>query len=157
MNAARKALSKLSSFATKFNFQPSRGNELHFDFGPFAPVQEALLNDLNTPEALGCCFIVIRELVEAFDRGEYEGNVKALIEVRLGFQATCDAFGFVVHPIEENIERAPPEIIEIANRRWEAKQTKDWSSADQLRDELLALGWVVKDSKDDYSLTKSLP
>ena len=156
MNAARKALSKLSSFATKFNFQPSRGNELHFDFGPFAPVQEALLNDLNTPEALGRCFIVIRELVETFDRGEYEGKEEALNEVRLGFQATCDAFGFVVHPIEENIERAPPEIIEIAHRRWEAKQSKDWSSADQLRAELLAKGWVVKDSKDDYRLTKSL-
>ena len=78
------------------NLASSRRKELVGDreFGPFHPVQEALLSDLNTPEALGRCFRLIRELGEAFERGEYEGKEEALNEVRRGFQATCDAFGF---------------------------------------------------------------
>jgi cysteinyl-tRNA synthetase len=154
MKASRKALSKLSDFATKFAFKPSAENRLETEFGPFHPVQEALLADLNTAEALGRCFRLVRELSEAFERGEYEGKDEALSEIRRGFQATCDAFGLVVEPREENVEEAPAETQDLANRRWEAKQAKDWPLADQLRDELLTQGWMVKDGKDGYELTK---
>jgi cysteinyl-tRNA synthetase len=154
MKASRKALSKLSDFATKFEFKPSEESPLETEFGPFHPVQEALLADLNTPEALGRCFRLVRELSEAFERGEYEGNDEALNEVRQGFQATCDAFGLVVEPKEEDAEEAPAEIQDLAKRRWEAKQAKDWPLADQLRDELLTQGWMVKDGKDGYELAK---
>jgi cysteinyl-tRNA synthetase len=152
MQASRKALSKLSDFATKFGFKPSQGSSLETEFGPFHPVQEALLSDLNTPEALGRCFRLIRELGEAFERGEYEGEEEALNEVRRGFQATCDAFGLIVEPKVESAEEAPAEIQNLAQRRWEAKQGKDWALADQLRDELLAQGWAVKDGKEGFEI-----
>jgi cysteinyl-tRNA synthetase len=152
MQASRKALSKLSDFATKFGFKPSQGSSLETEFGPFHPVQEALLSDLNTPEALGRCFRLIRELGEAFERGEYEGEEEALNEVRCGFQATCDAFGLIVEPKVESAEEAPTEIQNLAQRRWEAKQGKDWDLADQLRDELLAQGWAVKDGKEGFEI-----
>ena len=152
MQASRKALSKLSDFATKFGFKPSQGSSLETEFGPFHPVQEALLSDLNTPEALGRCFRLIRELGEAFERGEYEGEEEALNEVRCGFQATCDAFGLIVEPRVESAEEAPTEIQNLAQRRWEAKQGKDWDLADQLRDELLAQGWAVKDGKEGFEI-----
>lgn len=152
MQASRKALSKLSDFATKFGFMPSQGTSLETEFGPFHPVQEALLSDLNTPEALGRCFRLIRELGEAFERGEYEGKEEALNEVRRGFQATCDAFGLIVEPKVESTEEAPAEIQNLAQRRWEAKQGKDWALADQLRDDLLAQGWAVKDSKEGFEI-----
>ena len=152
MKASRKALSKLSDFATKFGFKPSQGSSLETEFGPFHPVQEALLSDLNTPEALGRCFRLIRELGEAFERGEYEGEEEALNEVRRGFQATCDAFGFIVEPKVESAEEAPAEIQNLAQRRWEAKQGKDWALADQLRDDLLAQGWAVKDGKEGFEI-----
>ena len=152
MQASRKALSKLSDFATKFGFKPSQGSSLETEFGPFHPVQEALLSDLNTPEALGRCFRLIRELGEAFERGEYEGEEEALNEVRRGFQATCDAFGLIVEPKVESAEEAPAEIQNLAQRRWEAKQGKDWALADQLRDELGAQGWAVKDGKEGFEI-----
>ena len=152
MQASRKALSKLSDFATKFGFKPTQGSSLETEFGPFHPVQEALLSDLNTPEALGRCFRLIRELGEAFERGEYEGKEEALNEVRRGFQATCDAFGLIVEPKVESTEEAPAEIQNLAQRRWEAKQGKDWALADQLRDDLLAQGWAVKDGKEGFEI-----
>ena len=156
MNAARKALSKLGDFAAKFNFHPSSQDGLETEFGPFYPVQEALLSDLNTPEALGRCFRLVRELSEGFERGEYEGRDEALEEVRRGFQATCDALGLVVAPAGDDNEEVPAEIRELAQRRWDAKQEKDWESADRLRDELLAQGWEVKDGKDGFELARAI-
>ena len=155
MNAARKALSKLSDFATKFEFKPTSGEKLEVEFGPFYPVQEALLNDLNTPEALGRCFRLIRELNEAFERGEWEGKKDELNSLRKGFQATCDALGFIIQPKSDQKIEVPGEIEAIAQRRWDAKQSKEWSIADQLRDELLAEGWIVKDGKDGFELAKA--
>jgi cysteinyl-tRNA synthetase len=152
MKAARKALSKLSDFATKFDFNPSRSSSLETEFGPFYPVQDALLSDLNTPEALGRCFRLVRELGEAFEEGQYEGEEGALQEVRRGFQATCDALGLIVEPKVESIADAPAEIQNLAQRRWDAKQSKDWALADQLRAELLSQGWTVKDGKNGFEL-----
>ncbi len=155
MKAARKALSKLGDFAAKFDFHPSSQGGLETEFGPFYPVQEALLSDLNTPEALGRCFRLVRELSEGFDRGEYEGRDEALEEVRRGFQATCDALGLVVAPAGDDNEEVPAGIRELAQRRWDAKQEKDCESADRLRDELLAQGWEVKDGKDGFELARA--
>ena len=64
---AWKALSKLTDFSRKFQIDQS-GKSLGTDFGDFHSVQEALLKDLNTPEALGRLFKIIRELSEAFER-----------------------------------------------------------------------------------------
>ena len=111
-----------------------------------------MLSELNTPEAVGRCFRLSRELGEAFERGEYEGKEEALNEVRRGFQATCDAFGLIVEPKEESTEEAPAEIQNLAQRRWEAKQGKDWALADQLRNELGARGWTVKDGKKGFEI-----
>ena len=51
-------------------------------------------------------------------------------------------------------EEAPPEIQALAQRRWEAKQAKDWPAADALRDEIKAAGWIVKDAKDGFELER---
>jgi cysteinyl-tRNA synthetase len=76
-------------------------------------------------------------------------------EVCRGFQATCDAFGLVVEPKKENLEEIPADVENLAQNRWNAKLSKDWAMADQLRNELLELGWVVKDGKEKFELTRS--
>ena len=40
----------------------------------------------------------------------------------------------------------------IAEKRWAAKQAKDWNGADAFRKELAAAGWNMKDAKDSYTL-----
>jgi cyanophycinase-like exopeptidase len=42
----------------------------------------------------------------------------------------------------------PREVLELANARQQARTQKDWVRADQLRDQILALGWEVKDTPD---------
>jgi len=47
MKASRKAMSKLRDFATRFSLIPTTGRNLETEFGPFQPVQEAMLSDLT--------------------------------------------------------------------------------------------------------------
>jgi cysteinyl-tRNA synthetase len=109
-------------------------------FGPFAPVLEALLDDLNTPEALGRLFVLLREAPTAGDEGW-----------RQGLDAVLWTFGFHLPPLE--VVAVPPEIQAKAEERWAAKKARDWNRADELRQELTAAGWEVKDRADGFDLT----
>ena len=40
----------------------------------------------------------------------------------------------------------------MAQQRWEAKQEKNWALGDELRDKITAEGWVVKDTKEGYTV-----
>jgi cysteinyl-tRNA synthetase len=42
----------------------------------------------------------------------------------------------------------PDEIIARARHRDDARAAKDWSTADAIRDEIEAAGWVVEDTAD---------
>ena len=46
----------------------------------------------------------------------------------------------------------PSEIRALADKRWAAKQIKDFTAADALRKELAAAGWSMLDGKDGYKL-----
>jgi cysteinyl-tRNA synthetase len=48
----------------------------------------------------------------------------------------------------------PAEIAELAEKRWQAKQAKDWPAADAARKELDAAGWIIKDGKDGYQVLR---
>ena len=53
LDAARKAFSRLGYWQKRFGEIPNELTVGACDFGPFLPVYEALLSDLNTSEALG--------------------------------------------------------------------------------------------------------
>ncbi len=42
----------------------------------------------------------------------------------------------------------PPEILELASRRQQARERRDWATADALRSEIEALGWLVQDTAE---------
>jgi cysteinyl-tRNA synthetase len=46
----------------------------------------------------------------------------------------------------------PSPIDALAKKRWAAKQSKDFATADALRKELTAAGWSMLDNKDSYKL-----
>jgi cysteinyl-tRNA synthetase len=53
---------------------------------------------------------------------------------------------------QDTAAEVPDEIADLAERRWQAKNAKDWPTADSLRKELESLGWLIKDSKDGYQI-----
>jgi cysteinyl-tRNA synthetase len=58
--------------------------------------------------------------------------------------------GFSVR--EERAPTAPHAITALAEKRWAAKQAKDFATADALRKDLAAAGWAMLDGKDGYKL-----
>jgi cysteinyl-tRNA synthetase len=89
--------------------------------GDWAELEAALDDDFNTPEAL------------------------ALMHGWRDHELLRRAFGiFGLESIAE-AEEAPAEVADLAARRREARDAKDFSGADRLRDEIAAAGWEVRD------------
>ena len=131
LGAAEKALTTLRHFREKLG--AASGDPAVFD-----PVFAALRDDLNTPGALGALFSIINRGPEGVDAGTFD---------RVMF-----AFGLDLTPPEEPAVAVPDEVAALAEKRWAAKQDKDWSTADTLRAEITAAGWAMKDRKDGYDL-----
>ncbi len=52
-------------------------------------------------------------------------------------------------------EEIPAEVKAIAEERWIARGNKDWAKSDELRAKLADMGYLVKDGKEGYTLTKN--
>jgi cysteinyl-tRNA synthetase len=46
----------------------------------------------------------------------------------------------------------PPEVAQLANEREKARREKNWKRSDELREQVSALGWEVRDTKDGQKL-----
>ena len=49
-------------------------------------------------------------------------------------------------------EEAPPEVVELAERRQLAREARNFEEADRLRDEIEATGWEARDAPDGFRL-----
>jgi len=107
----------------------------------------ALDDDLNISGALGQLFETIRETNRALDNGELApAAARALID---WWNRVNAVLGFEPDSVE-----TPAEVLALAEQRKTARASKDWAGSDRIRDEIAALGWQVKDTKDGQKLTK---
>jgi cysteinyl-tRNA synthetase len=93
---------------------------------------DALADDFNTARALAALFNWISEANKLEDAAG-DQDLREMLEV-LGIESLL-----------ARAESAPPEAIELADRRAAARDARDWAEADRLRDELRSLGWEVRD------------
>ena len=97
----------------------------------FAPsVLDALCDDLNTPKAIAA--------LHALDRG---GDTP-----RLG--ASLRALGFARYEARRAATIDEARVADLIDRRLVARTAKDWAASDRIRDELKAMGIVLKDNKN---------
>lgn len=110
----------------------------------FDPVFQALSDDLNTPGALGALFTI----VNATDPSKAQpGGREAMDRVLYALGFDLGALG------SPAASAGPPAAAEsLAKRRWEARKSRDFATADALRAELAAAGWSMLDGKDGYKL-----
>jgi cysteinyl-tRNA synthetase len=105
--------------------------------GAFEPVLAALRDDLNIPAALGALFTVVNKAPAGADPAELDSVLYAL-----GLDLDQPAPPAAV----------PPGVAALAERRWAARQARDFKAADALRQELAGAGWSMLDGKDAYRL-----
>ncbi len=54
----------------------------------------------------------------------------------------------------DSSDALPEEVAKIAEARAQARLAKDFQRSDELRDQLLALGWEARDTKDGQKITR---
>ena len=145
LHAAREAMNKMAKAAQQLAAKsPENAVLTSIEFGPFQASWDSLNDDLNTAGALGAIFTGLREAVKC----EGLDAAKALA----AFHRILRALGLTLPETEKEIE-VPAEIRSLAEQRLAVRQAKDWAQSDVLRDQLAALGWTIKDSKDGYELS----
>ena len=105
--------------------------------------RDALADDFNTPRAMAEVF----ELVGEANRGEVEAAIAVPV---LAEMLELVGLGTLTQP-DQGAE-ADSAAQELMVEREEARRAKDFARADQIRDELAAMGWTVRDSADGPSL-----
>lgn len=103
---------------------------------------KAINDDLNIPLAMGIVWDAIK----------YEKKSPDIAKLLKRFD-TILAIDIDRKPIQEEND-VPKEIIELAEKRNQARINKDWAESDKLRDEILSKGYMIKDTKEGYEIKK---
>ena len=107
---------------------------------------EALDDDLNISAALAAVFETLRLTNRRMDEGAISPTeARTLLNWLDGVNS--------VLALEPEAEKISELVEDLLVRRAEARASKDWKLSDTLRDEILAIGWMVKDTKDGQKLS----
>ena len=115
---------------------------------PLAKFTEAVNDDLNIPKAFASLFELVRMC------NGMEMDAEAANEALGVFKRMDEVLGVIFFENEKKQEEIPAEVKQLLDARAEARKSKNWAESDRLRDEIAALGWAVKDSKDGQTVTK---
>jgi cysteinyl-tRNA synthetase len=131
--------------------------EIHIDdvpAEPAHPVLAALLDDLNTPAAI----TELHGLVSDSREGSKESRIELAASLKflglvpqdwLKSHAGRAAEGVAaLQEIRKNLRANGVDIDSLIDARNAARKAKDFKESDRIRDELAAMGVVLKDSKD---------
>ena len=104
--------------------------------------EDAMDDDFNTADAIAAIF----ELVKFSNTNVKEGSSGAfaagLLEILLKL---CGVLGIIAEKKEEMLDK---EIEDLIAQRQEARKAKDFVRADEIRDELLKKGILLKDTRE---------
>jgi cysteinyl-tRNA synthetase len=110
-----------------------------------AQFEAALDDDLNTAEALGAIFEYVRETNTAMDAGEFlAGNAAGALDLLARFDSIFD----VLEPTVAGNALTGDQIEAKINERAQAKKSRNFNRADEIRKELLEQGVILEDTKE---------
>lgn len=113
--------------------------------------ETAMCDDLNTPIVISHLFEALKAINLVHDGKETISDAD-LDELKSVFQLFMDdVLGLQTqNNTNESSEAYHKAIDLLLNIRLEAKKNKDWATSDKIRNELTALGFEIKDTKDGF-------
>ena len=103
---------------------------------------KAINDDLNMPLAMSVVWEIIKNPKKS----------KKLADLLLKFDTVLALK--IDEPIKQKVSEIPSEIIELAEKRKQARENKNWEESDKIRDEIKSKGYIIKDSKEGYEIVK---
>jgi len=88
---------------------------------------------LNTPEALAIVWKALKDK---------NIDVETIIEFD-------KVLGLELHQIKAKPLEIPADILALLDKRKEAREDKDWTESDRIRDEIMQAGFMLEDTKDN--------
>lgn len=149
LQAAEKAMTRLmDAYGAIERISPAVSNTALPDFKAFC--YEAMDDDLNTPIVISHLFDACKYINQAAD-----GKIQLDQAQKDSLKSLFDTFLFEIMGIKEQQgsgsgrEEAFSKVVDmLLEQRAIAKSNKDWATSDRIRNELTALGFEIKDSKD---------
>ena len=115
----------------------------------------AMDDDFNSPKALGIVFDFVTEANALVAGKSLSTDDVALAQaIRDLIVELIGVFGIELDALLGEEEGLPAEVEELVAIRAEARANKDWPRADEARDKLAALGYVVKDTPQGPQVEK---
>ncbi len=108
----------------------------------------ALADDLNTADALGTLFSLVKEINILITEDQ---GIDTLRKCEETFLRLADVLGFLYVEKEESVDK---EIEDLIAERTEARKNKNFARADEIRDILKAKGIELLDTKDGVKWRK---
>ena len=111
--------------------------------------EAAMEDDFNTADAVAAVF----ELVKYINTGVSAQNSKECLQSYLDLLVKlCDVLGLIVDKKEELLDE---EIEKLIEERQAARKAKNFARADEIRDELLSKGIILKDTREGVHWKKA--
>jgi cysteinyl-tRNA synthetase len=112
---------------------------------------DAMDADLNTPEALRALLDIVTTLNTLFDAR----TPLSINSVKLYLERLLSVLGLEILMSQQRTQDIPDEVLALAQKRHEAREQKDFATADELRKKIENLGYSVKDTDSSYVLEKT--
>ncbi len=101
---------------------------------------EAMDDDLNTADALGALFMLVRDINITVSENKGKATLEACLKA---FDELCEVLGLLYNKKDDSLDA---EVEELIVKRTEARKNKDFATADAIRDQLKAMGIVLEDT-----------
>lgn len=149
LDAAKAALSRVDSLIDRLKAQKHDKTDYIIDLSSYVHAfDEALADDLNTPQALCALFDMIRVINSGIDKQELpKKEAERILEI---FKRLDQVLGFLFH--EEM--KIPEFVLDLAQKRLDAKKNKNFQESDRIRQEIKELGYLVEDTPQGFRVTK---
>ena len=108
----------------------------------------AMDDDLNTADAMGALFEIVREANVGLNAESSKEAVETTLNTLLEL---CDVLGLLAKKPEDGL---PEDIQHLADERAQARKEKNWKRSDELRDQIKAAGYMIEDTPQGQKITR---
>ena len=158
INQSRSAMERMRVFKDKLNFAIKTAGSVPNSNTRLLEITDecrnqfiaAMEDDCNTADAIAAIFSLIKDVNIILDGGSLPE--KSLLEATKSvFDELCGVLGIMPQEEEQDIA---DEVEELVKKRTQARQDKDYSLADSLRDQINALGYIIEETKQGTRVVK---